>query len=211
VAAESTTKSTGTAKNWKFPFLELNLLIFCSYSMPLARYEVKKHDCVMYLFWRCSIYDIEAPWAARHRKWLCHMSCDIVWLAERGRARTLSFNWKPIPPSWMNWRKPNHFMLKPYIQLLDCITFHVTCLSDTWTTFYITLSHVSKITSILHLWGKFYICSFALCWLSFLSSWRFIGSHDHILIRTILFADQGMEDTNLATRVVVLEEKASIS
>jgi hypothetical protein len=50
VAAESTTKSTGTVKNWKFPFLELNLLIFCSYSMSLARYEVKKHDCVMYLF-----------------------------------------------------------------------------------------------------------------------------------------------------------------
>ena len=58
MAAESTTKSTGTAKSRKIPFLELNLPIFCSYSMSLARYEVKEHDCVMYLFLRCSIYMI---------------------------------------------------------------------------------------------------------------------------------------------------------
>ena len=34
----------------KILFLELNLLIFCSYSTSLARYEVKKYHCVMYLF-----------------------------------------------------------------------------------------------------------------------------------------------------------------
>lgn len=83
VVVESTTKATRTAKIWKFPFLELNLLIFCAYSMSLAWYEVKEHEYIMYLFSRCCIYDIEAPRAAHHQKWLCHM-------AERGSVRTLT-------------------------------------------------------------------------------------------------------------------------
>jgi hypothetical protein len=56
--------------------------------------KVKKHGCVMYLFWRCSIYDIEAPRAACHLKWLCHIV--LPWFSPEPKFK---------PELWWTWPK----------------------------------------------------------------------------------------------------------
>ena len=42
-----------------------------------------------YWFLRCNIYHIHPPRASHHRKTICHMSRDFVWLAEQGEGKGL--------------------------------------------------------------------------------------------------------------------------
>ena len=89
----SISKSTQVDEKLKFPFWELKLLIFSSHNLSTPMHEVNEHYSMLYLFFRCSRYNIHATWAPHHRKWqvaTCHVTlfgCRV------GETRVTSDRW----------------------------------------------------------------------------------------------------------------------